>query len=77
MHQHVVLIAKLIANFLHSIAPTAISGDGLGSLGFGGIFDHAEAVYLVEFDYRCRLEVIWKSQKHAMLLLTVETLSVS
>jgi len=59
----------------------------LGSLRFGGIFDHAEAVYLVEFHHhrssssqqphKCRLEVIWKSQKHAMLLLTVETLSVS
>ena len=41
-----ILIAKLIANFLHSITPTAVSG--LGSLWFGGIFDHAEAVYLVE-----------------------------
>ena len=53
-----ILIAKLIANLLHSIAPnsdlwstTAISG--LGSLGFGSIFDHAEAVYLVEIDHHC------------------------
>ena len=51
MHQHVILIAKLIANLLHSISPTAIYG--LGSLGFGGIFNHAEAVYLVEIDHRC------------------------
>ena len=35
-----ILIAKLIANFL------TISG--LDSLWFGGIFDHAEAVYLVD-----------------------------
>ena len=26
---------------------------GLGSLRFGGIFDHAKAVYLVEIDHRC------------------------
>ena len=51
----------------------------LGSLGVGGIFDHAEAVYLVEFDYhrssssqqphKCHLEVT--------KALTVEMLSVS
>ena len=46
-----ILIAKLIANLLHSIAPTEISG--LGSLEFGGIFDHAEAVHLVEFNHHC------------------------
>ena len=46
-----ILIAKLITNLLHSIAPTAISG--LGSLGFGGIFNHAEAGYLVEIDHHC------------------------
>ena len=52
------LIAQLIANLLHSIAPnsdlrTTTAIYGLGSLGFGGIFDHAEAVYLVEIDHHC------------------------
>ena len=67
-----ILIAKVIANLLHSITPnsdlqTTTVIYGLGSLGFGGIFDHAEAVYLVEIDHccssrsqqphKCRLEV--------------------
>ena len=46
-----ILIAKLIANLLHSIAPTAIFWAGFTRVG--GIFDHAEAVYLVEMDHRC------------------------
>ena len=78
IHQHVILIAKLIANLLHSIAPTAISG--LGSLGFGGMVDRAEAVYLVEIDHCCsssHINAVCKLQKRAMLLLTVKTLSLS
>ena len=51
MHHHVILIAKLIANLLHSITPSVISG--MGSLEFGGIFGHAEAVYSVEIDHHC------------------------
>ena len=55
IHYHVILIVKLIANLLHSNASTAISGHQklLASwvhLGWGGIFNHAEAVYQVEID---------------------------
>ena len=50
VHQHVILIVKLIANLLHSNASTVISGhQNLLAcwvlLGLGGIFNHAEAVY--------------------------------
>jgi len=42
------MIAKLVANLLHSILSTAISGDQklslLGSIGLSDIFDHVEAI---------------------------------
>ena len=36
----------------------------------GGIFDHAEAVYLVENVYpalNSHIDVVWRSQKHAII----------
>ena len=48
----------------------------MGSLWLGGIFNHTEAVYYVEIDH-CRSSSSQEPQRHAVLLLTGETLSAS
>ena len=79
---------KLIANLLHSIASRTISGhqkllacwvhSGLGV--FSTILKlsiRSRLITAVHLALSSHINAVWRSQRHAMLLLTGETLSAS
>ena len=83
-----ILIVKLIANLLHSIASRTISGqqkllacwDHSGWGVFSTILKlsiRSKLITAVHLALNSHINAVWRSQRHAVLLLTGETLSAS